>query len=96
VAESSLNEYTDILGYMKELAEKDTNKNLEMDDRRTLQEEIYQLQDRLKSIANETTFRGRKLAGWDLSNAKYSGGGICWGGYERFVENCATRSNWAA
>jgi flagellin len=61
VAESSLNEYTDILGYMKELAEKATNKNLEMDDRRTLQEEIYQLQDRLKSIANETTFRGRKL-----------------------------------
>jgi flagellin len=61
VAESSLNEYTDVLGYMKELAEKATNKNLERDDRRTLQEEIYQLQDRLKSIANETTFRGRKL-----------------------------------
>jgi flagellin len=61
VAESSLNEYTDILGYMKELAEKATNKNLDLDDRQTLQEEIYQLQDRLKSIANETTFRGRKL-----------------------------------
>jgi flagellin len=61
VVESSLNEYTDILGYMKELAEKATHKNLELNDRRTLQEEITNLQDRLKGIANETTFRGRKL-----------------------------------
>jgi len=61
VAESSLIEYTDILGYMKELAEKATHKNLELNDRRTLQEEIHHLQDRLKGIANETTFRGRKL-----------------------------------
>jgi len=61
VAESSLNEYTDILGYMKELAEKATHKNLNLDDRQTLQKEIDNLQDRLKAIANETTFRGRKL-----------------------------------
>jgi len=61
VAESSLNEYKDILGYMKELAEKATHKNLDLSDRRTLQEEITNLQDRLKGIAHETTFRGRKL-----------------------------------
>jgi len=61
VAESSLNEYTDILGYMKELAEKATNKNLSLDDRQILQKEIDNLQDRLKNIASETTFRGRKL-----------------------------------
>jgi flagellin len=61
IAEGSLHEYTDILGYMKELAEKAANENTTNNERMTLQEQIDNLQERLKSISNETTFRGRKL-----------------------------------
>ncbi|KPA15675.1 flagellin, partial [Candidatus Magnetomorum sp. HK-1] len=61
IAEGSLNEYIDILGYMKELAEKASNSSIENSDRMTLQDEISNLQSRLKSIAEKTTFRGRNL-----------------------------------
>ncbi|KPA13664.1 branched-chain alpha-keto acid dehydrogenase subunit E2 [Candidatus Magnetomorum sp. HK-1] len=61
IAEGSLNEYTDILGYMQELAEKATNTSVSNSERASLQDEIANLQDRLKSISEETSFRGRKL-----------------------------------
>ena len=61
IAEGSLNEYIDILGYMKELTEKATNDEVSNSERMTLQEQIDNLQDRLKDIAGETSFRGRKL-----------------------------------
>jgi len=61
VAEASLNEYIDILGYMKELAEKASNSSIDNSDRKTLQEEMGVLQERLKNISDETSFRGRQL-----------------------------------
>ncbi|MBF0449801.1 MAG: hypothetical protein HQK75_03790 [Candidatus Magnetomorum sp.] len=61
IAENSLTEYVDILEYMKELATKATNSSTTNNERVTLQEEITHLQDRLKDISEETSFRGRKL-----------------------------------
>ena len=61
VAESSINEYIDILGYIKELAEKASNTSIDNSDRYSLQGEMEILQERLKRISDETTFRGRKL-----------------------------------
>jgi len=46
---------------MKELAEKAANTTVENNERKTLQEEMDVLQDRLKNIADETSFRGRNL-----------------------------------
>jgi flagellin len=46
---------------MKELAEKASHSSLVYNDRVTLQEEITNFQDRLRSISHETTFMGRNL-----------------------------------
>jgi flagellin len=61
IAEGSLTEYIDILGYMKELAEKASNSSLVHSERVTLQEEISNFQERLRSISSETTYMGRNL-----------------------------------
>ena len=61
IAEGALTEYIDILGYMKELAEKASNSSIENSDRMTLQEQVSNLQDRLKSISHDTIFMGRNL-----------------------------------
>ena len=61
IAEGALTEYIDILGYMKELAEKASNSSLVHSDRVTLQEEVANFQDRLRSISHETAFMGRNL-----------------------------------
>ncbi|ETR68020.1 MAG: flagellin [Candidatus Magnetoglobus multicellularis str. Araruama] len=61
IAEGALTEYMDILGYMKELAEKASNSSLVHSDRVTLQEEVANFQDRLRSISHETAFMGRNL-----------------------------------
>jgi flagellin len=61
IAEGALTEYIDILGYMKELAEKASHSSLVYNDRVTLQEEITNFQDRLRSISHDTTFMGRNL-----------------------------------
>ncbi|ETR68221.1 MAG: flagellin, partial [Candidatus Magnetoglobus multicellularis str. Araruama] len=61
IAEGALTEYIDILGYMKELAENASHSSLEHSDRVTLQEEISNFQERLKSISEDTNFMGRNL-----------------------------------
>jgi len=61
VAKTSLNEYMDVLGYMKELAEKSSDSNTDNSDRKTFQEEMIVLQERLRNISDETTFKGRQL-----------------------------------
>ncbi len=61
IAEGALTEYIDILGNMKNLTEQASHSSLEISDRMTLQEKITNLQDRLRSISEDTSFMGRKL-----------------------------------
>ncbi|ETR68654.1 MAG: hypothetical protein OMM_10301 [Candidatus Magnetoglobus multicellularis str. Araruama] len=61
IAEASIYEYMDILGYMKELAEKSSNAGLEKSERDSFQKEMHNFQERLRNIADETSYKGRKL-----------------------------------
>ena len=60
-AEASVYEYMNILGYMKELAERSSHDVVENSERQSLQKEMEMFQERLRNLADETSFKGRKL-----------------------------------
>ncbi len=61
VAEGALQESTNILQRMRELAVQSANDSNSAADRANLQKEVVQLQDELNRIANTTTFNGKNL-----------------------------------
>ncbi len=61
VAEGALQESTNILQRIRELAVQSANDSNSATDRANLQKEVTQLQSELNRIANTTTFNGKKL-----------------------------------
>lgn len=70
-AEGALQESTNIMQRMRELAVQSANDTNSSSDRNNLQKEVSQLQSELNRIANTTTFNGKNLLDGSLSNAKF-------------------------
>lgn len=70
-AEGALQESTNIMQRMRELAVQSANDTNSAADRANLQKEVSQLQSELNRIANTTTFNGKNLLDGTLSNAKF-------------------------
>ncbi len=73
-AEGALQESTNIMQRMRELAVQSANDTNSSADRSNLQKEVTQLQSELNRIANTTTFNGKNLLDGSLSNAKFQVG----------------------
>ncbi len=73
-AEGALQESTNIMQRMRELAVQSANDTNSSADRANLQKEVSQLQSELNRIANTTTFNGHVLLDGTLSNAKFQVG----------------------
>jgi len=70
-AEGALQESTNILQRIRELAVQSANDTNTVSDRKSLQAEASQLKSELDRIANSTTFNGRKLLDGSLENATF-------------------------
>lgn len=70
-AEGALQESTNILQRMRELAVQSANDSNTASDRASLQKEVSQLQAELNRIANTTSFNGKTLLDGSLVNAKF-------------------------
>lgn len=70
-AEGALQESSNILQRMRELAVQSANDTNSAEDRASLQKEVSQLQSELNRIANTTTFNGKKLLDGDFGSAKF-------------------------
>ncbi len=70
-AEGALQESTNIMQRMRELAVQSANDTNSASDRGNLQKEVSQLQSELNRIANTTSFNGKTLLDGSLSNAKF-------------------------
>ncbi|MGB0867077.1 MAG: flagellin [Granulosicoccaceae bacterium] len=70
-AEGALQESTNIMQRMRELAVQSANDTNSAADRANLQKEVSQLQSELNRIANTTTFNGHVLLDGSLNNAKF-------------------------
>ena len=73
-AEGALQESTNIMQRMRELAVQSANDTNSAADRSNLQKEVGQLQSELNRIANTTSFNGKTLLDGSLSNAKFQVG----------------------
>jgi len=73
-AEGALQESTNILQRMRELAVQSANDTNTNDDRASLQAEVDQLISELDRIANNTTFNNKKLLDGSMSNALFQVG----------------------
>ncbi len=73
-AEGALQESTNILQRMRELAVQSANDTNSASDRSSLQAEVSQLQSELDRIANTTTFNGRRLLDGSFSGATFQVG----------------------
>ena len=73
-AEGALNESTNILQRMRELAIQSANDTNTSSDRASLQAEVSQLQSELDRIADTTTFNGKNLLDGTFSGAKFQVG----------------------
>jgi flagellin len=71
VAEGALQESTNILQRMRELAVQSANDSNSASDRANLQKEVAQLQSELDRIANSTTFNGKKLLDGSFSGQQF-------------------------
>jgi flagellin len=74
VAEGALQESTNILQRMRELAVQSANDSNSASDRVNLQKEVNQLQAELNRIANTTTFNGKKLLDGTFSGQEFQVG----------------------
>lgn len=74
VAEGALQESTNILQRMRELAVQSSNDSNSASDRTNLQKEINQLQSELNRIANTTTFNGKKLLDGSFNGQQFQVG----------------------
>jgi len=70
-AEGALQESTNILQRMRELAVQAANDTNSASDRASLQDEVNQLQAELDRIRNTTAFNGKKLLNGDAQNMKF-------------------------
>jgi len=70
-AEGALQESTNIMQRMRELAVQSANDTNSASDRANLQKEVGQLQQELNRIANTTSFNSKSLLDGTLSNAKF-------------------------
>lgn len=70
-AEGALQESTNILQRMRELAVQSANDTNSASDRSSLQDEVNQLQAEMDRIRNTTEFNGRKLLNGDASAMKF-------------------------
>ena len=73
-AEGALQESTNILQRMRELAVQSANDTNTSSDRASLQAEVSQLQSELDRIAETTTFNGKNLLDGSLGGAKFQVG----------------------
>ncbi len=73
-AEGALQEGTNILQRMRELAIQSANDTNSASDRQSLQAEVNQLKQELSRIAETTTFNGRQLLDGTMSNAQFQVG----------------------
>ncbi len=70
-AEGALQESSNIMQRMRELAVQSANDTNSASDRANLQKEVGQLQTELNRIANTTSFNGRNLLDGSFTNAKF-------------------------
>ena len=70
-ADGALNEMTDIMQRMKDLATQSANGTNSADDRKAMQAEYDQLGKELGNIMENTTFAGEKLFGKDGTSGKF-------------------------
>lgn len=73
-AEGALQETTNILQRMRELAVQSANDTNSSSDRSSLQAEVNQLQQEMTRIADTTEFNGKKLLDGSMSNAQFQVG----------------------
>jgi flagellin len=73
-AEGALQESTNILQRMRELAVQSANDTNSASDRSSLQSEVNQLKQELTRIAGTTTFNGKKLLDGSLTSAQFQVG----------------------
>ncbi len=73
-AEGALQETTNILQRMRELAIQSANDTNSASDRASLQAEVNQLQQEMTRIANSTSFNGRNVLDGTLNNAQFQVG----------------------
>jgi len=73
-AEGALQETTNILQRMRELAVQSANDTNSASDRSSLQAEVNQLNAEMQRIAESTEFNGGKLLNGDMSNAQFQVG----------------------
>jgi flagellin len=73
-AEGALQESTNILQRMRELAVQSANDTNSASDRQSLQAEVNQLKQELTRIAETTTFNGKKLLDGTLTSAQFQVG----------------------
>lgn len=71
VAEGALQEVTNIMQRMRELAVQSANGTNSASDRSALNDEVNQLKQEMSRIANTTTFNGLKVLNGDLQNALF-------------------------
>lgn len=71
VSEGALQEVTNILQRMRELAIQSANGTNSASDRSALQDETNQLKQEMSRVANTTTFNGLKILNGDLQNALF-------------------------
>ncbi|HBC58761.1 MAG TPA: flagellin domain-containing protein [Gammaproteobacteria bacterium] len=70
-AEGAMQEMTNILQRVRELAIQSANSSNSASDRSSLQSEVNQLKSELTRVANTTTFNGQKLLDGSLTNASF-------------------------
>ncbi len=75
-AEGALQESTNILQRMRELAVQSANDTNSASDRASLQDEVNQLQAEMDRIRNTTSFNGRKLLNGDAQDMKFHVGAM--------------------
>jgi len=73
-AEGALQESTNILQRMRELAVQSSNDTNSSSDRTSLQSEVNQLQQELSRIADTTSFNGKNLLDGTMNNAQFQVG----------------------
>ncbi len=73
-AEGALQETTNILQRMRELAIQSANDTNSASDRASLQAEVNQLQQEMTRIASSTSFNGRNILDGTLNNAQFQVG----------------------
>lgn len=73
-AEGALQESTNILQRMREIAVQSANDTNSVSDRSSLNDEVVQLQEELDRIASTTEFNGRKIIDGSMANATFQVG----------------------